>query len=270
MVLTSGACTLLNSLEGFSSGGLALPPEGGDAPVDAPSPPDGQSPGDGSGNEDRDAGPVDPCTGAVFCDRFQRDLVRDVNWTEFTTGGAKLELDTATSTSPTKSLLATIPAGAGPQAQITTVATHTDVDHVRIAFDLRVEALGRQSVIIRMTLIKPMQDSLLVDLYAVTDRLVVAEQVFAADGGASSGYAEYSVSSEFKVDTWQRWTMDVDGRSDAGVVVATVDGIEVVRKAMRNPVGTRNFRLVVGPVFAPNGPSQRLRYDDVAIFIPPP
>lgn len=269
LLVSAAACSLLHSLDGYAdgAGGLdgATDADPADVGVDVVV--------DASDAGVLDAGPLDPCDGAVFCDRFERNVVDDDNWQLYVQGDASLTFDTTTYTSPTKSLLALLPEGASPQASLTS-ATYADVDYVRLRFSFKLDELGRRFIIMRTRFAIEDDDpeglgtrSVVVDLSTLADRLVVSEQVFGGDAG--SAYGESTVATDFQLGVWQRWEIEVDARS-GGLAVVRVDDKPVVRRQLTNVIERGDVSVVLGPLYAPTGPPARMWYDDFALFLTPP
>jgi hypothetical protein len=263
--LTTAACSLLTSTDGLSGGAADA-----GAPTDAP-PPDEAAVGAGdastvieAGADAAEAGPADPCAGAVFCDRFERDLV-DGDWlNRYVDNGGTLTLDTTTWTSATKSLAMHVPATMSPHAQMSS-PKYPNVAHVLVALSMKTGVPDRAMSLLRIQIDVPNRGAVF-DLFMLGDHFGVDEQVFGMPAGV---YADYAIQSGFKPDVWQRWTLELDARAAPAMGIVTLDGVEKVRTALENTYGRGELGILLGSFYAPDGPVRNVSYDDVSITILP-
>jgi hypothetical protein len=260
-------CSLLTSLDGLSGAPVTdatldgtaaesgIPDAGGDS--DAP-------PVSGEAGE---AGPIDPCTGAIFCDHFERADVQGSWGSFYTDNGGTAAINSTTFTSATRSLMLHVPsspAGGDPHAQLGSI-DYGDVAHVRVAFSLKVGVADRQISLMRLQL-NQSDRSEVFDLFMLPGKIVASEQGF---GAAGAGYFDYAVPSGFLPDVWQRWTLELDARGSASTGIVTLDGNEVIRKTLQNAYTKSVLGVLLGAYYAPNGPPHDVFYDDVSITILP-
>lgn len=267
----AGGCTLLTSLDELTNGADAAATDGGG--VDAPnegSPPDGGAGTDGATATDAadaadaaDTGAPDPlCTGAVFCDRFERASVQGGWAAAFVNSGGTIDLDTSTFASPVKSVLMNIPTSASARAGLGSNA-YLDVAHVRAAFAMKTALPDRHMALFRIQLTTGGTGRVL-DLFMTTTGFALEEQGF-FDGGTS---VDYPVAG-FKADQWQRWTIELDATVSPPVGVLTLDGVEEVRAPLISGFVQGTLNITVGSFFAPTGPARVVWYDDVSITLVP-
>ena len=204
--------------------------------------------------------------GAVFCDHFERDDVQGT-WNSFyTDNGGTGAIDTSTFTSATRSLLLHVPPSpttGDPHAQLGSV-TYDNVNHVRVAFSMKVGAADRQMSLIRLQLTQSASAAEVFDLFMVPGKLVADEQFI----GGAGNYFNYDVTG-FVPDKWQRWSMEIDATGAKAVGVVTVDGAEVIRTTLNNAFTKGVFNVLLGAFYAPNGPAHDISFDDVSFTILP-
>lgn len=258
------ACSLAVSLDGLSGGDAAAADASLDA-IDNDGAADAAAIDATGGDSAIDGGGVDACATADFCDHFDRDVVKGDWASAFTDNGGVLELDTSTSVSPSKSLRITVPASGNPHAQLSSRG-FPSVAHARVSFDMKSQGFGRQMAHIRMQLTEPSGRNGAFDLFSLNDRFVVTEQVF---GNPSLGYGDFTINSGFKADTWQRWTMELDARTTPTGIVVTLDGVEVVRKTLKNTFARATLSILLGAFYAPDGPVRVVSYDNLEVQILP-
>jgi hypothetical protein len=263
--LTTAACSLLTSTDGLSGGAADA-----SAPTDAPPPNDAAGgASDAStvieaGADAAEAGPADVCAGAVFCDRFERDLV-DGDWlNRYVDNGGTLTLDTKTWTSATRSLAMHVPATMSPHAQMSS-PKYPNVAHVLVALSMKTGVPDRAMSLLRIQIDVPNRGAVF-DLFMLGEHFGVDEQVFGMPAGV---YADYAIQSGFKPDVWQRWTLELDARAAPAMGIVTLDGVEKVRTALENTYGRGELGILLGSFYAPDGPVRNVSYDDVSITILP-
>jgi hypothetical protein len=262
--VAAAGCSLLTSLDGLTSGSVANASDGGDA--DAPN--DGGASETGVGNDGATAEGGDAasdllCAGAVFCDRFERATVLGDWGAKFVNGGGTVDLDTSTFTSPVRSLVIHAPTAGDARAGLGS-RDYLNVAHVRVAFAMKTALPSRQMALFRVQLVTNGTERVL-DLYMTTNGIVLEEQGF-FDGGTS---VDYPVTTGFKPDQWQRWTIELDATTNPPLGVLTLDGVEKVRTPLISGFvrGTLNFS--VGTFYAPSGPARDVWYDDVSVTLLP-
>ena len=213
-----------------------------------------------------DAGPIDPCTGAIFCDHFERDAVQG-SWTSvYTDNGGTAALDTTTFTSATHSLLLHVPVSpdAGdPHAQLSS-ASYDNVTHARVSFSMKLAAADRNMSLIRLQLTQSANEAEVFDLFMLPTKLVVDEEL----AGNSATYFNYDVTG-FVPNVWQRWTMELDATGAATVGVVSIDGTEVIRTTLNDTFKRGSFNILLGAFYAPSGPANDIFFDDLSITILP-
>ena len=264
MAAAFAACSLTTNLDGLSGGSLAdaAPPVSSGGGADGSNAEGG---GDASSTGDAgDGSVVDPCLGAVFCDRFERDTPDGTWGSVYTDNGGTVTIDPTTSTSGTRSLAIHVPATGNPHAQLSST-DFPDVAHARVAFSMKCGAPNRSSSLMRIQLGANNRASVF-DLFMFDGRFAVDENVF---GMPSGTYADYSVPSGFLVNTWHRWSLELDATASPAVGIVTLDGVERVRTNLVNSFARGSLSVLMGVFFAPDGPAQDMRYDDVSITILP-
>lgn len=268
-VVVAAGCSLLTSLDGLTSGdaGDGAPAESG-AETSLEGGPEASAE---AATDALEAGPPDPCVGATFCDRFERDPTQTQGGWDFlfTDKGATFRLDTSTATSPSRSLAMFVPSGTEPRAQLFS-PKFANVDHARIAFDMKIEMPARVMVVMRMQFRWPTdggETSTVFDVFTLPDRIVLSELMFTPQG--SVGYSDYTVASGFKPGAWQRWTLEVDARTTNTVGVATLDGQELLRRSLNNVTKKGTFQTTLGALYVEEGPVRNVSYDDFALTILP-
>jgi len=265
-------CSLLTSFDGLTGGADAT-----DAmtATEAPAPlgdaaetgaVDSSMTGADAGKDAAEAGPIDPCVGAVFCDHFERDDVQGT-WNSFyTDNGGTGAITTSTFTSATRSLslhVPTSPTSGDPHAQLASVS-YDNVAHVRVAFSMKVGAADRTMSLMRLQFAQSSSSGQSFDLFMLAGKLVADEQNLAGPGG----YFNYDAIG-FMPDVWQRWTMEVDATGAAAVGVVTLDGTEVIRTTLNNPFKRSSFSILLGAFYAPTGPAHDIFFDDFSLTILP-
>jgi len=266
-------CSLLTSLDGLSGGA-----EPSDATTNAETATAEGSTSDAGGSDSPvvpaeggdtgEAGPTDPCAGAVLCDDFERTDIKGDWLSAYTDNSGTATLDTSTFTSPTRSLALHVPSSpdAGdPHAQLTS-KQYGAVAHARVDFSMKVGTPSRMMSLIRLQLTQTSQKYQFFDLFMLTDKLVVDEQ---GAGDPSAAYFNYPLQNAFKADTWQRWSMELDATSPPATGVVVIDGTEVLRTTLHNAFVKSSFDVLLGVFYAPNGPPQDVFFDDVSITILP-
>ena len=217
-----------------------------------------------SGGDGGDGAGPDACVDTVLCDDFERS-VPDGKWANiYTDRGGTVTIDTTTSTSPTRSLALYVPPVGDPHAQLSSVA-YPNVTHALVAFSMKCGAPNRTVSLMRLQL-NANSRSAVMDLFMFDGRVVIDENVF---GMPSGTYADYNLSGGFVANTWQRWTLELDARAKPAVGIVTLDGVERVRTNLQNSFVTGALTVLAGVFYAPDGPAQTIRYDDVAVTILP-
>jgi hypothetical protein len=268
IVFAAAGCTLLTKLDGLSDGDVSDAATDGalaDASPVGDATADGVAPSDAD-TDAADSGPGDPCAGATFCDQFDRTAVQGQWGSAYTDNGGALELDTMTFTSAPKSLAMAVPDQVNVHAQLTSV-DYPNTGHARVAFALKTPAPNRDMSLIRLQLSESGTGRYgVLDLFSLPTGLVVSEQVF--PNAAGVGYSNTKVVG-FRPGMWQRWTIELDARSAPTRIVVTLDGAEIIRKALNNTFNRSPFNVLLGAFYAVAGPPQSVSYDDVAITILP-
>ena len=271
MAATFVACSLTTSLDGLTGGAEGGAAEGGAAEGgsaesgSAESGTDGPTADGGTGDGDAgEGGPIDPCAGAVLCDQFER-AAPDGIWTSiYTDNGGTVTIDPTTSTSGTRSVALFVPATGNPHAQLGSPA-YSNVAHARISWSMKTGSPNRSISLMRLQIDENNRASV-IDIFMFDGLFVMDENVF---GTPSAGYADYSLLAGFQVDTWQRWTMELDARAATAVGIVTLDGVERIRTNLKNTYAKGVLKILVGAFYAPDGPAQTLHYDDIAVTILP-
>lgn len=129
---------------------------------------------------------------------------------------------------------------------------------------MKTEGAGRTMAHMRLELTEGSRTAAF-DLFSQNDRFVITENVFGTPAGS---YAEFNLTG-VKLNTWQRWSMELDARTSPQMAIVTLDGVEVVRKPFKNPFIKGTMKVTLGALYAPAGPLRHLSYDDVAIEILP-
>jgi hypothetical protein len=258
VLLPVAACSVLTSTAGLSGGptdeaGVATE-TGGESTSEA----GGDVSSAGDSGDAGEAGPVDPCVGATMCDRFERDQPQG-DWASlYEDNGGSLKLDLSTYTSAVKSLAMHVPPANLPHAQLSSI-NFPNVAHVLVAFAMKTGAPDRQMSLMRLQL-----ESLSFDLFMLGDHFVADE-----NGPPPGAYFDYTIQSGFKAGVWQRWTMELDAKVAPAVGIVTIDGVERLRKPLKNAFARGSFNVLMGSFYAPDGPARDVSFDDVSITILP-
>lgn len=260
----TASCSLLTSLDGLTNGTAANASDGGDAVATN----DGGASESGVGAdaataEGGDAASDPLCAGAVFCDRFERAAVLGGWAATFVNGGGTIDLDTSTFTSPVKSLVIRVPTAGDARAGLGS-NDYPNVAHVRVAFAMKTALPSRQLALSRVTL-EASGTKRVLDLYMTTGGLMLEEQGF-FDGGTS---VDYPVTTGFKPDEWQRWTIELDATANPPLGVLTLDGVEKVRTPLISGFVRGTLNVSLGTFYAPSGPARDVWYDDVSVTLLP-
>lgn len=214
-----------------------------------------------------DGGGDDPCTAAVFCDRFERTDVRDGWFSLNEADGGALTIDDAAASRGARSLHMHTAEGTAPRASLTFLST-LDTDHASVAFDMMgLTAPDREVQLVRLSL-KATDRHPVLYLAMVPGGFRLAEQVF--DGSATSSYHQYVIPNGFKPGVWQRWTMELDASGPSAQGVVTLDGVEVLRKELTNAFARAKLQLDLGALFLRDGTARDMWFDDVALRVHPP
>lgn len=258
------ACSLTTSLDGLTGGAEGGVIEGGSAESGADGPIADGGDGGPSGGDADEGGPIDPCAGAVLCDRFERDAPEGI-WTSiFTDNGGTVTIDPTTSTSGTRSLALFVPAAGAPHAQLAS-PDYPNVAHARISWSMKTGAPTRGVSLMRLEFDENNRAAV-IDVFMFDGRFVMDENVF---GMPSAGYADYDLLAGSKPDMWQRWTLELDARGATAVGIVTLDGVERIRTNLKNAYARGTLKILVGAFYAPDGLAQTLHYDDIAVTILP-
>jgi hypothetical protein len=262
----TAGCSLLISLDGLTNGTSASAADADAGAADATNdggPVEAGMVDDGATADGGDAG-FDPlCTGAVFCDRFERASAQGPWPGLFLNAGGTIDLDTSTFTSPVKSLVIHVPTAGDARVGLGS-NDYPNVAHVRVAFAMKTALPSRNMALFRIQLAVTGANRVL-DLYMRTNGFVLEEQGF-FDGGTS---IDYPVAAGFKPDEWQRWTMELDATVSAPLGVLTLDGVEQVRARLSSGFVRGTLNVIVGSFYAPTGPARDVWYDDVSITLLP-
>lgn len=263
MVALAGGCSLTTSLDGLSSGGPPLTPEAGTA--DGPAVPDATS--EASADADADAGPIDPCAGSIFCDRFERGDLQG-SWGELQQiSGGTLAIDSTTSTSPTRSLLMTIPPGTAPRAYLRFESTTSNHRHGRVEWSAMSDAQpNREAQLMRIQLSSAVRDSFVFVSLVPGENIVLAEQRDEAGVNSGSTYSNIVLDKVFAPGKWQRWSMELDATTSPAKAKVLVDGVLIGSKNLANPFDTGKLHIILGATFVRDGVARKVWYDDVALF----
>ena len=92
----------------------------------------------------------------------------------------------------------------------------------------------------------------------------LAEQL----GVTSDTYYQDAAPDVFTPGAWQRWTMQLDASGPTAQCIITVDGIEVVRRALINSFQKGELRLYLGALFVRDGAAREVWFDDVVLRVP--
>lgn len=261
-------CSLLTPLDGLTGGAAADDAGGAEAAAESGivDPLDSSRPStDAVADAGTGEGGASPCAGAILCDDFERDDVAGSVWASaYPSNGGTLRIASTVFTSPTRSLAAFVPAAGDPHAQLNSVA-YPDVAHVRVAFSMMSPAPDRQMSLLRLQLTAGNLSPVL-DLFMQQTSMVASEQGL----GATSGpYLSYPITTQFKANTWQRWSIEIDARGTAAIGIVAIDGVEVVHKTLTNTYRAGSLTMIVGMFYAPDGPAHEVFYDDLSITILP-
>jgi|GEM_PF-4200184 len=262
------ACSLVTSLDGLTGG--TAPSEGQDTappPFDASSPDGAAEATTPDASTDVDSGPAPWCLPADdFCDDFERTDVQGAWDVAYALGGAAIAIDGTTAASPTRSAHVVVPPEDSARSELRKTLPGTS-RHVRLRFALKTSAgLDREYQLGRIELARSDGYDVLV-LALFPGKMVVAEQAY-VEAGAS--YSDTTLpSTALRIGTWQVWSLELDASSGSPQAIVTVDGVEVLRTALKSGFAAGSPRISLGPAYLTAGPPRETWYDDVAIRVLP-
>lgn len=266
LVALASACSLTTSFEGLSSGGGPFTPDS--SASDGPGSPDAGSDAAADAGSDGDARPVDPCAGALFCDRFERDEVGGSEWGQpVLAAGGLLAIDPTLAASGTRSLLMTVPPGTAPRAWMSFGTTTTNHRHGRVDWSMMSDAQpDRELQVMRIQLESNVRASFVFVSLVPGSNMVLAEQRDETGVNSSSTYSNIVLDRAFTPGKWQRWSMELDATTSPPTAKVSVDGVVIGKKNLANPFDTGVLKILLGATYVRDGASRKTWFDDVALL----
>ena len=256
-------CSLTTSLDGLSSGGGPSPSDAG-----ADTSPLVDSGSDASADAPADSGPGDPCTGAIFCDTFERSGDVKGAWSfQGLQGNGTLAFDTTTAARGTTSLEMVLPVGTTPRAYLSWDSTTTTSKRARVEWSAKSDAApDRETQLMRLELQSSARNTFVFVAFVPGNNIVLAEQREEPGVSPSVTYSNVVLDSGFVPGKWQRWSLEIDARTSPARGEVLLDGVRIGSKTLENPVDTGKIGVIVGGTFVRDGPVRTIWFDDVAVF----